>query len=70
MKIHRFPNTINYNICDSTILVTVNQAYRIRKSDPKFKACLFIGGASLLIPRNDAAHILRTNRKKGLAHAG
>lgn len=70
MKTYRYPNTINYNICDSTTLVTVNQSYRISKSDPKLKPCLFIGGASLSIPRNDAAHILRANRKKGLTHAG
>lgn len=69
MKTYRYPNTIDYNISDSTTLVTVNQAYRIRKTDPKFKACLFIGGASLLIPRNDAAHVLRANRKNKIAHA-
>ena len=70
MKTYRYPNTINYNICDSTTLVTVNQSYRISRSDPKLKACLFIGGASISISRNDAAHILRANRKKGLTHAG
>ena len=69
MKTYRYPNTTNYNICDSTTLVTVNQSYRISRSDPKLKPCLFIGSASLLIPRNDAAQILRANRKNKLIHA-
>ena len=69
MKIHRFPNTINYNICDSTTLVTVNQSYRIRKTDPKLNPCLFVGSALIRVSRDDAATLLKSNRKRMLTHA-
>ena len=69
MKIHRFPNTINYNICDSTTLVTINQAYRIRKTDPKLNPCLFVGSALIRVSRDDAATVLRSTRKRMLSYA-
>lgn len=70
MKIYRYPNTINYNICDSTTLVTVNQSYRIRKTDPKLNPCLFVGSALISVSRKDAATLLRSTRKRMLSHAG
>ena len=69
MKIHRFQNTINYNICDSTTLVTINQSYRICKTDPKLNPCLFVGSALITVSRKDAATLLRSTRKRMLSHA-